>query len=286
MSSAPAHPRAPQPLRAASSASTVLDGSWSCTAVLKEWASACEAIGQGAPERSGISRVGSSGGLEVSGFDHRRSLSFTGEQIILLRKGGIREKGFKVSHRRFALYPSSFHNSEALLQPWAAKHAGAPASTPGDDVHLRFVAECTGLWQTDDPAVLSRLSTFHCWGDGLLETRFKWRPTQPITVVELRAFRLPTPFLLKVIPALPGGKRTSGLAVALRRCGCHLRNRVVTRRAVADWMRSLSNRARQTTAAALRGSPQRRPRAPSQGRAPSRRSQTRSIRPSRRAGRY
>lgn len=55
----------------------------------------------------------------------------SGEQVILLRKGGIREKGFKVTSRRFALYPSAFHNSEALLQPWAAKYVSAPASTPG-----------------------------------------------------------------------------------------------------------------------------------------------------------
>jgi hypothetical protein len=36
--------------------------------------------------------------------------------------------------------------------------------------------------------------------EGLLETRFQWKPSQPITVMELRALRLPAPALLRGSP--------------------------------------------------------------------------------------
>ena len=52
--------------------------------------------------------------------------------------------------------------------------------------------------------MLRRLAGFHCWGQGLLETRFKWRPADPITVMELRAYSLPAPALLRGDPAHGG----------------------------------------------------------------------------------
>ena len=36
---------------------------------------------------------------------------------VLLRKGGIEEKGFKVEARRFLLFPSFFHADASLLKP-------------------------------------------------------------------------------------------------------------------------------------------------------------------------
>ena len=123
-----------------------------------------------------------------------------GQTTVLLRKGGIAEKGFKVQARRFALYPSAFHTAAALLQPRAQPFADAPGATPGEDAQLALLAECTAAWQTDDPAVLGALAAFHPWSEGLLETRFQWKPSQPITIMELRALRLPQPVLLRGAP--------------------------------------------------------------------------------------
>ncbi len=96
-----------------------------------------------------------------------------------------------MSSRRFALYPTAFHGAAALLQPRAACFADAAGVTPGADAPLALAAECTGCWETDDPSVVAALSAFHPWTEGLLETRFKWRPSQPVTVLELRVYRLP-----------------------------------------------------------------------------------------------
>lgn len=71
-------------------------------------------------------------------------------------------------------------------------------SAAGKDATLRYVAECTGIWETDDPNALAALSPFHCWKDGALQARFGWQPGRAITVVELRAFRRPSPVQLAV----------------------------------------------------------------------------------------
>jgi hypothetical protein len=71
--------------------------------------------------------------------------------------------GFKVQSRRFALYPTVFHNALEMLQPRAALHAAAPGATPGEDAQLALLAECTGAWQTDDPGVLAALASAHPW---------------------------------------------------------------------------------------------------------------------------
>ena len=40
---------------------------------------------------------------------------------VLLRKGGIEEKGFKIEAKRFLLFPSYFHADTALLRPGMAE---------------------------------------------------------------------------------------------------------------------------------------------------------------------
>ena len=81
---------------------------------LKEWASVCEALG-------------------------------AGEATLLLRKGGIAEKGFSVKASDFALLPTAFHGDAALLQPRCARHAAAAGCVPGDDVPLGLIAHVKGL---------------------------------------------------------------------------------------------------------------------------------------------
>lgn len=98
------------------------------------------------------------------------------------------------------MYPTSFHNVAALLQARSQRFAAADGTTPGDDAVLSLSARVTGMWCTADARVLEVLSPFHPWSSGLLETRFSWRPMQPITVVELRAFEMPQPVTLPGVP--------------------------------------------------------------------------------------
>lgn len=67
------------------------------------------------------------------------------------------------------------------------------------------------------------LDPLHVWGSGFLESRLKWRQQQPITLLELRAYRLEPPlplprsddlfgcFSFVPLPALAGGDVAAAL---------------------------------------------------------------------------
>ena len=131
-----------------------------------------------------------------------------GETSVLLRKGGIAEKGFKLQSRCFAFYPTAFHDAAAFLQPGAAAAFGSePGVKPGDDADFRLLGECTAAWQTDDgPGALAALAAFHPWNDALLATRLNWRPADKLTIVEVRAWVLPQTYRLGGSPDHGGCK--------------------------------------------------------------------------------
>lgn len=114
-----------------------------------------------------------------------------GKQTVLLRKGGIAEGPFKTRAKHFLMFPTKFHTEESLLQPEAAaQYAGIMDFAPGETLDFAVVGEVTGSWSTFDPTVLQRTSKLHVWNDKFLETRLKWRPKTPITVLEIRAWKV------------------------------------------------------------------------------------------------
>src|SRR3954449_1890199 len=96
-----------------------------------------------------------------------------GEQLLTLRKGGLREPGkpFKLAHERFFLYPTFEHQSGDLVreshQPelrraleegvWSdgeplAAHLDAPGGVPQPDrVRIRAWAEVAASYLITDP---------------------------------------------------------------------------------------------------------------------------------------
>lgn len=133
----------------------------------------------------------------------------------------------------------------------------------GKDATIRYLAEVTAVWETDDPSVLLRLAALHPYKEGALEARFGWLPGDTVTVVELRAYRKPTPFLLIVrshphcphispsFPPSPPAARPSLLCARLAR---HLRDpRLLTPPSPAPE----PPRARRSTAAAAARAPRR-----------------------------
>mmetsp|Transcript_41091 Transcript_41091/g.105072 ORF Transcript_41091/g.105072 Transcript_41091/m.105072 type:complete len:186 (+) Transcript_41091:144-701(+) len=141
---------------------------------LKEWAVACAALGDGG-------------------------------QTVLLRKGGIKDPVFKAQAGSFLLFPTAFHNAGDLVQPTAsAKYAELLHFELGNELELLVAAELTGCWTTQDPMVLQLTSDLHVWNEGLLHTRMKWKPSQPITVMELRCRRRSAPLRLPMRPEYQG----------------------------------------------------------------------------------
>ena len=66
-----------------------------------------------------------------------------GEQILILRKGGIAEgrEGFSVQESRFWLFPTQFHAQLEKTKPAAAKWFGTDTTTTTGAIRLRYFAD-------------------------------------------------------------------------------------------------------------------------------------------------
>ncbi|MGJ3250643.1 MAG: DUF1802 family protein [Elainellaceae cyanobacterium] len=119
-----------------------------------------------------------------------------GEMIIVLRKGGIREKGdsFKFPHRQVWLYPTYEHQRPDLLK---AEYADSVTSVePGwhpETVSIRAWADITHVFQIFDAETVEALRPLHIWTEKFVSERLKWKPQSPLYLLLLRVFRLSTP---------------------------------------------------------------------------------------------
>ena len=114
-----------------------------------------------------------------------------GETALVVRKGGIREKAFAVANRRFLLLPGYEHQRQELLKPeYRELVRGIPDLT--DDGPLRFTsfAEVRGAYEISEPGSLEAIDPYHIWTPEYAESRFRWRPKKPLTVLALRVYLL------------------------------------------------------------------------------------------------
>jgi len=114
-----------------------------------------------------------------------------GDTTLVVRKGGIREKAFSVPETRFLLLPGYEHQRTNLVKP---EFRGIMDEIPDltDDGPLRFssFAEVTGAYEVSEAEDLAALDPSHMWIHEYAESRFKWRPKKPLTVLVLRTYLL------------------------------------------------------------------------------------------------
>jgi hypothetical protein len=147
---------------------------------LKEWASAIEALA-------------------------------AGEQIMLMRKGGIVEetKDFRLVSPRFYLMPTYEHQRRELLkeQYRALVDRTIDEWEPqAGTVRIAYYAEAVQDLEIDDQAKLDKLRDFHIWTDAFADERLKWKRKQPLHVLLLRVYRLGQPVEIPLLDAYTGCK--------------------------------------------------------------------------------
>ncbi len=125
-----------------------------------------------------------------------------GRQVMLFRKGGIKEKGleFKVEYPHFYLYPTYEHQDKASLKPeFHADLDRALAEKPDlGEVVLRYwarVEEAIGLTSMDP---VLRQAPNHLWSEDCVRARFEFQPAKPLWLLILRVHRLAEPVKLEV----------------------------------------------------------------------------------------
>ena len=125
---------------------------------LKEWASVIDALGRG-------------------------------EQIVLIRKGGIADPKFGLDADRFYLFPTNFH--EGGGQP--------PAAVP-----ISHWCEAVRTWEVRDLDALLRLEPLVAFDRKTIETRFRFRPDQAAHVIAVRTWALPKSVTVPLTDAYAG----------------------------------------------------------------------------------
>jgi hypothetical protein len=130
-----------------------------------------------------------------------------GETALVVRKGGIREKAFAVRDSRFLLLPGYEHQRLELIKP---EYRRLMQEIPDlkDDGPLRFAsfAEVEGAYEISEPESLEAKDPYHMWTPEYAESRFKWRPKKPLTVLVLRTYLLPEEVELAYSEAYVGCK--------------------------------------------------------------------------------
>jgi hypothetical protein len=143
-----------------------------------------------------------------------------GEQLITLRKGGIREenKHFEIEHDRFFLYPTFDHQQVGMVREshrpelgraleegvWAdgeppASALDSPTGVPQPErVRIRAWAEVAASYLITDPRAVDALSPFYVWTTDYAEKRLRWKRRHPLHVMLLRTYRIPRPVTVKV----------------------------------------------------------------------------------------
>lgn len=133
-----------------------------------------------------------------------------GEQIVILRKGGISEGrgGFQVEHPEFLFFPTLFHQQRESVLPHAKQRFDAisPQFPASGKVRLEFLAKVAAWRRLDALADAERLRGQHIWRDTVIAERFEWGRTKNIFAIAVRVFRLPVAVELPMSPAYGGCK--------------------------------------------------------------------------------
>jgi hypothetical protein len=173
-----------------------------------------------------------------------------GEQMIILRKGGIHEERgqFHADHREFWLFPTQFHEAERSIIP--SKHPvlrSLAATALKDLVDIQYYAVVDAVLRITDSAVLARLQGHHIWNEQTLHERFEFGREPGLNALLTRVYRRPAPVRLPLRESYGGckswleleqGLSTEGLTPVLadvdyNRQGEEIRERL-TEHALAD----------------------------------------------------
>ena len=131
-----------------------------------------------------------------------------GEQILLLRKGGIHESGkdFRVIHPEFLLYPTYEHQREDLLksghQPVLKQLL---SDTPrSDSITFSNWARAEEIIEVEEQERVEDLSPYHIWTDEYAQSRLRWKPMLPLSILLLRVYRMEQPVTVPYIKEYGG----------------------------------------------------------------------------------
>lgn len=158
----------------------------------KEWAAVCQALGGG-------------------------------QQIVILRKGGIAEPGgrFAIDHREFWLLPTYLHQSrEGIRAEYIPLFEQSLARRPAEGTaEIQFHAQVVDARQIHDEAALARVAHEHIWSERITRERFHRWQSDLVHALIVRVFALPRAVTIELLPEYEGCKSWVELATEIPTTG-------------------------------------------------------------------
>ncbi|MGI9538965.1 MAG: DUF1802 family protein [Miltoncostaeaceae bacterium] len=129
-----------------------------------------------------------------------------GDQVLIIRKGGIGEKSFSLPHSRFFLFPTYEHQRPELVKDaHRDDFRGALEQREDPDLlPLPAFAELIASHPIADPDALDALDPLHILTPDYAAERLRWRRKHPLWAAVLRVWRCVPP------PVLPVGSEHGG----------------------------------------------------------------------------
>lgn len=131
-----------------------------------------------------------------------------GEQVLDLRKGGIREQDrhFALRATRVWLYPTVEHQAAELVRPayrrWIAEsEQDAP---PERAIRVEGWADVVGIARLTEPDDLAKIDGKFVWTPEYAASRLQWKRADALWVLALRAYRLTEPVTVPFSDAYGG----------------------------------------------------------------------------------
>lgn len=147
-----------------------------------------------------------------------------GRQILLLRKGGIREEGknFRVTYPEFLLYPTYEHQREELLKlEYQPSLSQVLAESPQKStITFPYWARVEEVIEVSQQEKVDDLSPHYIWTNAYAQSRLHWKPRFPLSIMLLRVYHMEQPVSVPYLPEYSGCKSWVNLAtrVPLGRC--------------------------------------------------------------------
>ena len=116
-----------------------------------------------------------------------------GKTIMLLRKGGIHERGgrFQVAHDQVLLYPTHEHQQPFLLKSeYTEQVTPVTSGWHPETIRIGSFARITDILLVSEETTVDALLPFHIWNEQFISDRLKWKPRQPLYILLLRAYKL------------------------------------------------------------------------------------------------
>ena len=113
-----------------------------------------------------------------------------GRQALMLRKGGIDEKGFWIEADEFFLYPTYFHQMAEKVRPEFGRECAELLAAPPPEGVLRMqaVARVVDHIEVARPEGMDSLRDLHPYNTEQVALRLEFRPRKPLVIlaVEVR----------------------------------------------------------------------------------------------------